>query len=82
MRIVPDHATETAWGGEQTWRAEYQVSYLAGSREYSVWADSGIRGESEAVVRLALPQAPLTCQVKYNPKKPEQAVAGCRRQSN
>jgi hypothetical protein len=77
-RIVLDHARETAWGGEPTWKAEYQVSYLVEGREYSAWTDSGIRGESEAAVRLALKKSRLTCQVKYNPRKPKESIADCR----
>jgi hypothetical protein len=77
-RIVADHALETKWGGQVTWKAEYKVAYLVASREYAVWADSGIRGESEAGVRLALPQSLPSCRVQYNPKKPGESVADCR----
>jgi hypothetical protein len=77
-RIIADHAVETKWGGELTWKAEYKVAYFAASREYAVWADSGIRGESEAGVRLALPQSYPPCRVKYNPKRPQESVAECR----
>jgi len=77
-RIVADHGVETKWGGELTWRAEYRVAYPVASREYEVWADSGIRGESEAGVRLALPQLRPLCRVRYNPKKPEVSTADCR----
>jgi hypothetical protein len=77
-RIVADHAVETKWGGELTWKAEYKVDYFVASREYAVWADSGIRFESEAGVRLALPQSRLSCRVKYNPKRPGESVANCR----
>jgi Protein of unknown function (DUF3592) len=77
-RIVADHALQTYWGGQVTWRAEYKVAYAVATREYSVWADSGIRGQSEADVRLALPQARPACRVRYNPGKPEVSVADCR----
>ena len=77
-RILADHAVETKWGGELTWKAEYRVVYLAGSREYALWADSGIRGESEAAVRLSLPQSHTACRVKYNPSRPEESIADCR----
>jgi len=70
-RIVPDHALETKSGGQVTWRAEYKVSYSVASREYALWTDSGIRGESEDQVRLALPKSRSSCQVKYNPDRPE-----------
>jgi hypothetical protein len=76
-RIVADHVLQTKWGGQVTWRAEYKVAYAVATREYSVWADSGIRGDSEADVRLALPKARLACQVRYNPQKPEASVADC-----
>src|SRR4029077_14731760 len=65
-RIVADHALQTYWGGQVIWRAEYKVAYSVATREYSVLADSGVRGQSEADVRLALPQ------------KPEVSVADCR----
>jgi hypothetical protein len=77
-RIVAEHAVETKWGGELTWKAEYRVGYFVAHREYAAWADSGIRGESEARVQLALPESHLSCQVKYNPKTPEESVANCQ----
>jgi hypothetical protein len=77
-RIVPDDALETKSGGQVTWKAEYRVSYSVASREYALWADSGIRDESAAGVRLALPQSRPSCQVQYNPKKPEVSIAYCR----
>jgi hypothetical protein len=67
-RVVADRAVETKWGGELTWKAEYRVVYFVTNREYAQWADSGIRGETEAAVRLALPQPKLPCRVPYNPK--------------
>lgn len=76
-RIVPDHASETKWGSELTWRAEYQVIYSVGGREYSVWADSGIRRESEDSVQLALPKSSISCRVQYHPNTPETATAVC-----
>jgi hypothetical protein len=77
-RVVPDHAREAPGGGELTWKAEYKVSYLVADHEYSVWTDSGIRGESEAAVRLSLPKSRLTCRVRYNSSKPEKSIADCR----
>lgn len=77
-RVVADRAVETKWGGELTWKAEYRVVYFVTNREYAQWADSGIRGESKAAVRLALPQSKLSCRVRYNPEKPEEAAADCR----
>jgi hypothetical protein len=77
-RIIADHALQTGWGGQITWKAEYKVIYTVATHEYSVWTDSGIRGQSEADVRLALPQGSPTCRVRYNPQKPEVSVAGCR----
>jgi hypothetical protein len=78
QRIVADHAIETKGGGQLTWKAEYRVAYFVGGRNYSLWADSGIRGESENVVRLALPQSRPLCQVRYEAKRPEVSVAVCR----
>jgi hypothetical protein len=77
-RIVVDHAAETNWGGQLTWKAEYRVAYSVAGREFTVWADSGIRRQSEADVRLALPQSRRSCRVHYNPQKPEICVADCR----
>jgi hypothetical protein len=77
-RIVLDHARETPWGSEQTWKAEYKISYSVADHEYSAWTDSGVRGESEAGVRLELPKSRLSCRVKYNPRKPEESIADCR----
>jgi hypothetical protein len=77
-RIIPERGLETKWGGELTWKAEYRVDYSVASRNYAVWADSGIRGESETGIRLALPQSRPPCRVRYNPKKPEESTADCR----
>jgi hypothetical protein len=77
-RIVADHALETKWGSQLTWKAEYKVAYSVASREYAVWADSGIRGESEAGVRLVLPQSHPSCRVQYDPQRPAVSVADCR----
>jgi hypothetical protein len=80
-RIVVDHASETKWGSQPTWKAEYEVAYSVASREYAVWADSGARGESEADVLLRLPQSHPACRVQYNPEKPEVSVADCGNKS-
>jgi hypothetical protein len=78
-RLVADHALQTKWGGQLTWRGEYKVVYSVAGREYAVWADSGIRGEDEDGVRLALPHSRrASCRVRYNPQKPEASVADCR----
>ena len=77
-RIAADHGLETKWGGDLTWKAEYKVGYSVASREYTLWADSGIRGESVAGVRSALPESRPLCRVQYNPKRPEESVADCR----
>jgi hypothetical protein len=77
-RIVADHALQTKWGGQLTWKAEYSVAYSVAGREYAVWADSGIRGNSEADVRLALPQLRPSCRVQYAPQTREASVAFCR----
>jgi hypothetical protein len=77
-RIVADQGLETKWGGELAWRADYQVAYSVANHEYAVWADSGIRGESEAGVRLALPRSRPSCRVRYDSKRPESSIADCR----
>jgi len=77
-RIVPDHGLETKWGGQLTWKAQYWVAYSVAGRKYAVWADSGIRRESEAGVRVTLPQARPSCRVRYNHQKPEVSVADCQ----
>jgi len=77
-RIITDHALETKWGGQLTWKAEYKVAYSVAGREYVVWTDSGIRGEDESGVRLALPQSRPSCRVQYNSQRPEASVADCR----
>jgi hypothetical protein len=79
IRIVPDHAIETKWGGTLTWKAEYRVAYSVSDHEYELWADSGLRGDSEASVRLALlPHPRHSCQVQYYSHKPEVSTADCR----
>ena len=77
-RIVADHALQTKWGGQLTWKAEYKVAYSIVGREYAVWIDSGIRGADEADVRLALPQSRPSCRVQYDPQRPEASIATCR----
>jgi hypothetical protein len=77
-RIVADHALQTKWGGQLTWKAEYKVAYSIAGREYAVWADSGIRGEDEDGVRLLLPKQRPSCRVKYDPQSPMASVADCR----
>jgi len=77
-RIIADQGLQTKWGGELTWKAEYRVDYSVRSRNYAVWADSGIRGESETGIRWALPQSRPLCRVWYNPTKPEESIADCR----
>lgn len=77
-RIVADHALQTKWGGQLTWKAEYRVGYSVAGREYAVWAESGIRGEDEDGVRLLLPRSRPSCRVQYNPQSPMVSVAVCR----
>ena len=77
-RVVADHALQTKWGGQLTWKAEYKVGYSIAGREYAIWADSGIRGEDEAGVRLLLPKSRPSCRVQYNPQSPMVSVADCR----
>jgi len=77
-RVIVDRATETNWGSRLRWRAEYRVVYTVAGREYTVLADSGIRDDSEDGVRLRVPRPSPPCWVKYNPRRPEIAVADCR----
>jgi hypothetical protein len=74
-RVVADYALETKWGGEVTWRAEYKVAYSVGGREYTVWSDSGIRGESEADVRLDLPHSYPSCRVRARANRARSPIA-------
>lgn len=76
QRIAPNHPVETAWGSQVTWKAQYRVEYLVEGHEYSVWTDSGVRGDSEADVRLRLGKV-SSCRVLYKPGQPETAVAKC-----
>jgi hypothetical protein len=77
-RVVVDHAFQTKRGSQLTWKAEYKVAYSIAGREYSVWADSGIRGEDEDIVRLRLPRSRPSCRVQYSPRSPMVSVADCR----
>src|SRR6266702_8930909 len=74
-RIVAGHALQTKWGGQLTWKAEYSVAYSVASREYAIWADSGIRSESEDGVHLALPRSLPSCRVRYKPETPGISIA-------
>ena len=77
-RIVVDHALQTKWGAQLTWKAEYNVVYSIAGREYAVWADSGIRREDEDGVRQLLPRSRPSCRVRYDPQSPPVSVANCR----
>jgi hypothetical protein len=77
-RIVADHALQTKWGGQLTWKAEYSVAYSVASRKYAVWSNSGIRSESEDGVRLALPRSLPSCRVRYKPETPGVSMADCQ----
>lgn len=77
-RIVVDHSLQTKWGSELTWKAEYRVEYLVASRKHDTWVDSGIRGESQDGVRLALPHSQLSCSVRYDPENPAASRGDCR----
>jgi hypothetical protein len=35
-RIVSDHALQTGWGGQVTWKAEYKVAYAVATRIFSM----------------------------------------------
>ena len=77
-KIVADHGLETKWGGQLTWRAQYKVEYTVANKEYFVWSDSGIRGESEDEVHLGLSKLSPVCRVRYRGESPEAATAECR----
>jgi hypothetical protein len=77
-RLFADPGIQTNWDGPITWKAEYRVVYSVASREYAVWADSGIRRDNKALVQLSIPNPLPLCSVHYNPKKPEVSVADCR----
>ncbi len=77
-RIVVDHSLQTKWGSELTGKAEYRVEYLVASRKHDIWVDSGIRGESQDGVRLALPHSRLNCSVRYDPENPAACKGDCR----
>ena len=76
-RIVPSHAFEAKWGARVIWVAEYKVVYLAGGHEYTVWTNSGVRGESKLDVQLRLPRSQPICSVRYKLGEPASAVAHC-----
>ena len=63
-------------------RAQYKVSYSVEGVEHDTWAASGIRGDSKEVVeaeaRGSVSAPDFSCFVKYNPVRPEVAVANCR----
>jgi hypothetical protein len=75
-RISPAYATQVM-GSHLVWKAEYRVGYSGAGHEYSVWADSGVRGDSEADVQLRLTKV-SSCWVRYKPEQPEISVASCR----
>jgi hypothetical protein len=77
-RIVADHVSETKWGSQLIWKAEYKVAYTVASHEYSVWTDSGIRSDSEEGVHPLLPSGYASCRVQYDAGRPEAATADCR----
>ena len=77
-RIVVDHSLQTKWGSELTWKAEYRVEYFVASRKYDIWVDSGIRGESQDGVQLALPSSHPDCRVQYNPENPAGSRGNCQ----
>ena len=54
------------------------VAYSVADREYTVWTDSGIRGETDDDVRTILSSDRPSCRVQYDPGKPETSVADCK----
>lgn len=77
QRIAPAHAIETKAGSQMIWEAEYRVGYSVDGRQYSVWSDSGVKGNSEADVRLRMEKV-SSCRVLYKPAQPETSVATCQ----
>jgi len=75
-RIVSEPSSGIA-GQSLLWKGEYKVAYSVTGREYTVWSDSGIKGESEDEIRLALAGRHPSCHVQYDPSKPESSVADC-----
>jgi hypothetical protein len=75
-RISPAYATQVM-GSHLVWKAEYRVGYEVAGHEYSAWADSGVRGDSETDVQLRLTKV-RSCWVRYKPEQPEISVASCQ----
>ena len=77
-RIVSEHWSESKGSPPLLWRAEYKVAYSVAGHEYTVWSDSGIRGEDEDEIRLALSgRHASSCRVQYDVDKPDRSVAEC-----
>ena len=68
-RIVPDHALETKWGGEVTWKAEYKIANFVGSREYAVWTHSGIRRRERSCRSVGVAAIPSLMSGAVQPPK-------------
>src|SRR5438309_2989582 len=65
-RIVADHALQTKWGGQLTWKAEYSVAYSIASREYAIWAvyeysvEGGLRYRGRRIARTLHLEFPIS----------------------
>ena len=78
VRVVADHSSQTRWGSQLIWKTEYKVAYSVAGKDYMVWTDSGMRADTEADIRLALPAKPPACQVWYHPGQPSDSFARCK----
>jgi Protein of unknown function (DUF3592) len=78
VRVVADHSSQTKWGSQLIWKAEYKVAYSVAGKDYTVWADSGMRADTEVDLRMALPAAYPACQVWYDPNRPNDSLARCK----
>jgi hypothetical protein len=70
-RIVADHAVQTQAGGHITWKAEYSVAYSVRSREYAIWADSGVGAKAKTVFAWPCRARSLRVGCGTRPKLPE-----------
>jgi hypothetical protein len=48
-RIIADHALQTKWGGQVTWRADYKVAYAVATREYTLCMPGTIQPQKPEV---------------------------------
>jgi hypothetical protein len=75
-RIVADHSSETKWGGQMTWKAEYRVTYSVAGREYTEWVDSGIRNRRQRWCRAG--SAAITPFLSYSIQSDKARSVRCK----